>query len=97
MRKIVLLDSESIGLDISYDSFRAYGELIIYPNTAPDLIAERVRDAEVILTNKCSLNASNLSSAENLKLICIAATGFDNIDVAWCRENGVAVCNVKGY
>ena len=97
MRKIVLLDCESIGTDISPDAFRAFGELVIYPNTAPEEIAERVADAEIILTNKCRLNASNLSGAEKLKLICIAATGFDNIDVAWCRERGVAVCNVKGY
>ena len=97
MLKLVLLDCESIGLDISMDAFRAYGELVIYPNTAPDEIAGRVRDADVVLTNKCRLNASNLADAEKLKLICIAATGFDNIDVAWCRERGVAVCNVKGY
>ena len=97
MRKIVLLDCESIGTDISPDPFRAFGELVIYPNTAPDEIAERVAEAEVILTNKCRLNASNLSGAGKLKLICIAATGFDNIDVAWCRSRGIAVCNVKGY
>ena len=97
MLKIVLLDGESIGLDISPDPFRAYGELVIYPNTDPGLIAERVRDADIILTNKCRLNADNLSAADKLKLICVAATGFDNIDVPWCSAHGVAVCNVKGY
>ena len=97
MRKIVLLDIENIGTDISPDPFRAFGELVIYDNTAPDEIAERVADADIILTNKCRLDRSNLAGAEKLQLICIAATGFDNIDVAWCREHGVAVCNVKGY
>ena len=97
MLKIVLLDCESIGFDVSPDPFRAFGELVIYPVSEPELIAERVKDADIILTNKCRLNASNLSEADHLKLICIAATGFDNIDVAYCRERGIAVCNVKGY
>ncbi len=97
MRKIVLLDCETIGMDISPDPFRAFGELVIFPNSSPDEIAERVADADIVLTNKCRLDRSNLAGAEKLQLICIAATGFDNIDVAWCRENGVAVCNVKGY
>ena len=97
MVKIVLLDCESIGLDISLDPFRALGELLVYPATPPELIAERIREADVVLTNKCRLNASNLSEADKLKLICVAATGFDNIDVGFCREKGIAVCNVKGY
>ncbi len=97
MLKIVLLDCESIGYDISPDPFRAFGELVIYPETEPALIPERIRDADIVLTNKCSLSGELLEGAEKLKLICIFATGFDNIDVAWCRDHGVAVCNVKGY
>ena len=49
------------------------------------------------MLNKIKLNESNLSGAKNLKLICVAATGYDNIDIAYCREHGIAVCNVPGY
>ncbi len=97
MMKIVILDCESIGLDVSPDPLRAFGELVIYPNTDPSLIADRIRDADIVITNKCRLNEENLASAEELKLICTAATGYDNIDVSYCRKKGIAVSNVKGY
>ena len=67
------------------------------PILPPDQIPHRIRDAEVVIINKIKLNESNLKDAAKLKLICIAATGYDNIDIAYCRQRGIAVCNVPGY
>ena len=95
--KIVILDAEMIGKDIPFDGFLSLGEVIIHDFSTPAEIPERIRDAEVILTNKCRLSGDILAAAPRLKLILEAATGFDNIDVEYCRNHGVGVCNVKGY
>ena len=95
--KIVILDSGTLGADIDLSPIRALGEVAEYKFTAPDEVADRLSDADVAVLNKIKLNESNLSGAKNLKLICVAATGYDNIDIAYCRERGIAVCNVPGY
>ena len=95
--KIVFLDSLALGEGLDLDSFREMGEVEIYPSSTESEIIERVRDCDVAITNKLKLNASNLSGAKNLKLICVTATGFDNIDVAFAKEHGIGVCNVVGY
>lgn len=95
--KITVLDSATLGDDISLENFLETGECNIYRMTPPELVKERVSDCDVIIVNKVKLNESNLSEAKNLKLICITATGFDNIDLQWCRSKNIAVCNVKGY
>ena len=95
--KIVILDSGTLGADIDLSPIRALGEVVEYKFTAPDEVADRLSDADVAVLNKIKLNESNLSGAKNLKLICVAATGYDNIDIAYCRENGISVCNVPGY
>lgn len=95
--KIVILDSGTLGADIDLEPLRALGEVIEYKFSAPDEVADRLSDADVAVLNKIKLNEGNLSGTENLKLICVAATGYDNIDINFCRENGIAVCNVPGY
>lgn len=95
--KIAVLDFATIGLDLDLSPLDVIGERVVYENSAPEEVAERIGDAEVVLINKVKLNESNLADAKNLKLICIFATGYDNIDVAYCRERGIAVCNVAGY
>ena len=95
--KIVLLDAKTLGNDIPLTAFSDIGEFTAYPKTEPCDIAERIKDAEVIVTNKVKLYAEYLCHAPNLKLICITATGYDNVDINYCKEHGVAVCNVKGY
>jgi glycerate dehydrogenase len=72
-------------------------ETEIYVNTPPESVAERIAESDVVIINKVKLNESNLAGAKNLKLICVAATGYDNIDVAYCKTAGIAVCNVVGY
>ena len=95
--KIVILDSGTLGADIDLSPIRSLGEVVEYKFTAPDEVAERLSNADVAVLNKIKLNESNLADAKNLKLICVAATGYDNIDIAYCREREIAVCNVPGY
>lgn len=95
--KIVILDSGTLSADIDLSPIRSLGEVAEYKFTAPDEVADRLSDAEVAVLNKIKLNESNLSGTKNLKLICVAATGYDNIDIEFCRANGIAVCNVPGY
>lgn len=93
--KTVVLDAETLGADIDVS---VLGEdLVIYGSTAPEDVASRITDCEVVAVNKVKLGANNLSSAKKLKLICVAATGYDNIDTDYCKTHGIAVCNVRGY
>ena len=95
--KIVLLDYGTLGPETDLSPLRDAGELIAYEMTAQEGIAERICDAEVVIINKLKLNRQSLTGAAQLKLICVTATGYDNIDVAYCTERGIAVCNVPGY
>ena len=95
--RITILDAGTLGEDLSLDLFSRFGEVTVYQNTPTDSVADRIAEAETIITNKMKLNAQNLANAKLLKLICVTATGYDNIDLAYCREHGIAVCNVVGY
>jgi len=95
--KIVLLDYSTLGPEIDLAPLREAGELAAYEMTAQDAIGERIRDAEVVVTNKLKMNRQVLEGAAQLKLICVTATGYDNVDIPYCRERGIAVCNVPGY
>ncbi len=93
--KIVMPDAKTLGDDVNLNIFGADTE--IFETTNAEDVARRVEDAEVIIVNKVKLNESNLKNADRLKLICVAATGYDNIDTEYCKKRGIAVCNVKGY
>ena len=95
--KIVFLDALTLGEDIDLSGFEKFGEVEIYGGTPAELVAERVSDCDVVVTNKMKLGENNLSQAKDLKLICVTATGFDNIDLAYARQRGIGVCNVVGY
>lgn len=95
--KIVVLDANTLGEDISLEMIDKCGECFIYKETLAKDVKERIEDAEVIILNKIKLNRENLSGAKNLKLICVTATGYDNIDVEYCKTRNIAVCNVVGY
>lgn len=95
--KITVLDAETIGADVSMEVFSPFGEVTVYASTSPDEVALHAAGAEVLLLNKVRLNAENLHDCDTLRLICVAATGFDNIDLDYCRSRGIAVCNVVGY
>ena len=97
MMKISLLDIDTLGDDLDLSAVEGLGDVTIYPLTLQSDVKERITDADVLIINKVKLNSQNLPFAKNLKLICITATGFDNVDIEYCREHGIAVCNVAGY
>lgn len=95
--KIVLLDTATLGEDIDLSPIAALGNAVEYKHTLPEQVAERIVDADVVVLNKLKLNESNLKHAKALRLICITATGYDNVDTAYCRAREIAFCNVPDY
>lgn len=95
--KIVILERNSVGLDVSVDRIGTLGEVTIYPNTTGADIKEKITDAKIIVANKAPLNADTLKDAPNVRLICEFATGYDNVDLAYCKNRGIKVANVVNY
>lgn len=95
--KICFLDSSTIGEDIDISCFEKLGEFVHYATTSQLEVGERVQDADVIITNKVIMNAETLKNAKNLKLIALTATGYNNVDLEYCKANNIAVTNVAGY
>jgi glycerate dehydrogenase len=94
--KIVFLDAATMG-DISFKPFERLGEFVKFDSSTPEEARERVKDADVLLINKVLVNKELIDSAPNLRLICIAATGVNNIDVAYAASKGIPVRNAVGY
>lgn len=94
---IVVLEQKSIGDDIDLSIYRDFGDVTYYDNTLDDQIADRIKDAEVVIVNKGAMNESTLKNAEKVKLICLFATGYDNVDLEYCKSRGIAVANVVDY
>jgi len=97
--RAVFLDHDSLDLgDLDLAPLKAaFGELTLHPATAPEQIAERLRDAQVVITNKTPITAATLQACPALKLVLVAATGTNNVDLAAAREHGVVVSNCQGY
>lgn len=95
--KIIFPDVDAIGNDLDYAAFDTHGDVVKYPNTSKEELPERISDANIIAVNKCKLTADVLAHAPKLKMICEAATGYDNIDIEYCKKRGIAVTNVAGY
>lgn len=95
--KLVVLERNSAGTDIDVSCFEKFGEVTYYPNTVAENTAERVKDADIIIANKAPLNETTLKDAPNVKLICLFATGFDNVDLTYCKSRGIKVANVVNY
>lgn len=94
---IVILDAKTLGDDIDLSAVHKLGNTTIYDNISQNDVEEAIKDCDVVILNKLKLNESNLKSAKNLKLICVTATGYDNIDIDYCKSHGIGVCNVVGY
>ncbi len=94
---IVVLDAATLGEALDFSVLNRFGNVVLYDNTSGDLVAERLQDADVAIINKIKINANTLQDNKSLKLVCVFATGYDNIDLPLCRERKIAVCNVKGY
>lgn len=95
--KIVVLDKNSIGHDTPLDGLSRFGSVTVYDQTSKDELNERITDADILILNKVKITDEAIKIAGRLKLICIFATGFDNVDIQAARKHGVAVCNVPGY
>lgn len=97
--KAVFLDLASIGPDdINIRPLdEALPALEVFDDSNAAQLDERIVDAEVVILNKVRLNAASLGAAKNLRLICLAATGTDNVDLEAARQQGVAVCNIRDY
>lgn len=95
MHRIVFLERNTINADFRRPDFDH--DWIEFADTAPEEVVERVRDATIIISNKLVLGTRELEAARRVGLIAIAATGSDCVDLQYCRERGIAVCNVRGY
>lgn len=95
--KIVVLEKNSLGLDVDISFYEDFGDVEYFDNTTADEVADRVAQADIIIANKAPLNESTLSKAHNLKLICETATGYNNVDLPYCEKKGIRVTNVVGY
>lgn len=95
--RIVMLERDSVGGDVSVDCIKDLGELAVYSNTLEEEVAERVKDAEIIIANKSPLNEMTLKEAKDVKLICELATGYDNVDLEYCKKRGIKAVNVVNY
>lgn len=96
--KIVALERNSAGTDISTACWEELGEVVYYSNTVTaEEVKERIREADIIIANKAPLNQETLKDAPQVKLICELATGYDNCDLAYCKERGIKVANVRNY
>mgnify|MGYP000302609403 CR=1 FL=1 len=82
---------------LKFSVFNKLGDVSVYQTTSSLQLKDRIKDADIIIVNKIRLNKDNLTDAKKLKLICVTATGYDNIDINYCWHKGIGVCNVKGY
>ena len=94
--KIVFLDAATMG-DVSFEPFERLGEFVSYASSSPEEARERVTDADVVMINKVIVDKALIDAADSLKLICVAATGVNNIDVDYAASKGIPVRNVAGY
>ncbi len=96
--KITVTDIDTVtGGDLSLDNINSLGEVTYYGLTSEAEVSERTADSEIILCNKTLLNRNNLKNAKKLKYIGLFATGYNNIDLDYCREQGIIVCNAPAY
>ena len=94
---IVILDAKTLGEDLDLSPLDRFGKVVSYPTTSPEQTLERIEIADIVITNKVVLSANILKQASNLKLICIAATGMNNVDLEASKDYGIVVQNVAGY
>jgi len=94
---IVLLDAETLGEIPGFQAFTKLGNLTVFESTRPDQRIDRLRGKEIAITNKVAIDREVMNACPSLKLICVAATGLNNIDLPCAAEKGIAVRNVAGY
>ena len=96
--RIVVTDAATVvGNGIDLEFLKEFGEVTAYDLTPPELLAERLQDADAVICNKSPITAAVMAACSNLKYVGLFATGFNNIDVAYAAQHGITVCNVPGY
>ncbi|MEH8110829.1 D-2-hydroxyacid dehydrogenase [Aeromonas veronii] len=97
MQQIVFLDSDTLdaGITLHHPDFPHHWQS--YPSTTPEQVVERLKDASIAIINKVRIGAAELAQLPELKLIALAATGSDNVDLEACRAANVGVCNIRNY
>ncbi len=95
--KIVILDASTLGADANFSLLEKEGELTKYQTTKSEQTIERIKNADIIITNKVVIGKNEMEHAKNLKLICVAATGTNNIDIQEAKNRNIIVSNVKNY
>jgi len=94
---IVLLDAKTLGDDLDISTLESFGTLTVYQTTSKEETLERIRIADIVITNKVVITANMMEETPRLKLICIAATGMNNVDLDAAKFKGIEVKNVAGY
>lgn len=94
---ITVLDAATLGEDVTFEKWEALGNLTVYKYTSASEVVPRLKDSDIAIINKVKMTDEVIKSLPKLKLICVTATGYDNISLSACKERGVALCNVKGY
>lgn len=95
--KIVFLDAKSIGEDIDLSGFDALGEVVKYDFTTDEEVPKRVADADIIIVNKVNINEKTIGGAEHVKMVCVTATGTNNLDKEYLESRKIIWHNVAGY
>lgn len=94
---IVILERNSVGTDIDISCYDRLGTVTSYRNSLREDVAEKITDADILIANKVPLNGETLKDAPKVKLICELATGYDNIDLEYCKSRGIRVVNSRNY
>lgn len=95
--KIVLLEADILGNDVDFSVLDRFGEVILYDKSTPEQVPERIRDAQIVIANKVPVCETYFGRAEALKLVCVTATGINNLDLDFLKSRGIPACNVAGY
>ena len=97
MREICILDAKTLGPDIDLEPIQQLGNVHVYEVTTENQVVDRIKDNEIVISNKVKLNETNLLQAPRVSLICVAATGTNNVDLDFTARRGITVSNVAGY
>ncbi|MGI6069245.1 MAG: D-2-hydroxyacid dehydrogenase [Blautia sp.] len=95
--KIVILEAGALGEDVDFSVFDRFGEVVRYEKSTPKQVPERIRDAQVVIANKVPVCETYFGQAQALELVCVTATGINNLDLDFLKERGIPACNVAGY
>ncbi len=96
--KIVILDGHAVNPgDLSWDCFKAFGDVAVYEFTQENQILDRIKDAEIVMTNKTPLTEETFAACPGIKLVCVLATGYNVVDCDAAKRRDIPVCNVPAY